>query len=549
MNPIFSLKKHNLSLLAIVLLGATTAQASKKGHMSEMTSSSSSSCSSSASSSNFSSSSSSLLHQGFEGQASSSSSSNQPAAIPVDVVAADGSKKVFDANLFLCSGLAEDYRKNTKELIDFVQSIQELLIYKNTVKTESDLNTLHYLLAQCSQYDKFPSQIAHELALPLRFKDIQIAHQWLEFANHLDIQPLRFAIAERLVLKKDYIQRVCSKDPKDSLSSNDKDFNAFIQRIHDYGCQQNNSMHEKYFIQDFWPSNIGICKSEPIADQLWVRFYPQEGTEVCKDPRFLPANLVPLIHSLPTCATKAELIEQYIAKNFADPRFNFMEWYQKLPPGYRSTSPRFRVVAHLKQQAADFFIKNTDQDDAKTFFDALPSGAYKMYIAHEYFKTHKQHIDQTDQNPGMAIEKIMQVIKANENYISLSDYNLTTLDGIVDLIVIQNEIAPITALSLSWNQLTQVTIPATLTNLQYLYLNNNQLTQITIPASLINLKNLYLNNNQLTQITIPASLINLKDLFLYNNPSALRANPDVQQQIDALQREIGARGGNLYVNW
>ncbi|MEG3910480.1 leucine-rich repeat domain-containing protein, partial [Microcoleus sp. w2-18aC4] len=74
-----------------------------------------------------------------------------------------------------------------------------------------------------------------------------------------------------------------------------------------------------------------------------------------------------------------------------------------------------------------------------------------------------------------------------------------------------------TILYLDNNQITDISVLGSLTNLTTLFLNDNQITDISVLGSLTNLTTLFLNDNQITDISSLGSLTNLTILSLDNN--------------------------------
>ncbi len=90
----------------------------------------------------------------------------------------------------------------------------------------------------------------------------------------------------------------------------------------------------------------------------------------------------------------------------------------------------------------------------------------------------------------------------------------------------------VTWLSLSYNQLTDVTALKELTQLTVLGLGDNQLTDVTALKELTQLTRLWLNRNQLTDITALKGLTQLTRLDLNDNPALTKA------QIAELQKAL-----------
>src|SRR5262249_18777886 len=68
------------------------------------------------------------------------------------------------------------------------------------------------------------------------------------------------------------------------------------------------------------------------------------------------------------------------------------------------------------------------------------------------------------------------------------------------------------------NQLTNVVLPAGMTNLQEIFLQDNRLTNFSLPPNLIALVNLQLANNQITSLALPVDMTSLRNLILVGNP-------------------------------
>ena len=94
--------------------------------------------------------------------------------------------------------------------------------------------------------------------------------------------------------------------------------------------------------------------------------------------------------------------------------------------------------------------------------------------------------------------------------LKLQNNYLTSISGI-------NPLTNLEYLYLANNAFTSVTIPNTLTNLIYLSVSGNALTTFQIPESLTSLINIFATNNQLTSISLPTTLSNLQNLYLTNN--------------------------------
>jgi hypothetical protein len=121
---------------------------------------------------------------------------------------------------------------------------------------------------------------------------------------------------------------------------------------------------------------------------------------------------------------------------------------------------------------------------------------------------------------------------ANLSYVQLQRNQLTNLS-------IPAGATSLTELYLGGNQLSRLELPSSLTrlftldlnanhfasftlpelaNLACLYLNDNQLTNLTLPAVVTNLAILYVGQNRLTNLTVPAGLTNLGILYVGQNP-------------------------------
>ncbi|HET7102395.1 MAG TPA: SUMF1/EgtB/PvdO family nonheme iron enzyme [Terriglobia bacterium] len=71
---------------------------------------------------------------------------------------------------------------------------------------------------------------------------------------------------------------------------------------------------------------------------------------------------------------------------------------------------------------------------------------------------------------------------------------------------------------LRFNALTNLTLPPDLFQLNSLDVLGNQLTGLTLPPGLTNLANLFLSGNQLTNLTLPPDMTHLSSLVLDGNP-------------------------------
>ena len=99
----------------------------------------------------------------------------------------------------------------------------------------------------------------------------------------------------------------------------------------------------------------------------------------------------------------------------------------------------------------------------------------------------------------------------NLDWLDLRNNQLTSL-------TLPNGLTNLREIHLEANQLTNLVLPEGLTNLQRLYLYHNQLTNLTLPEGLTNLEVLVLRSNDLTSLTLPEGLTNLKILNLSGNP-------------------------------
>lgn len=107
--------------------------------------------------------------------------------------------------------------------------------------------------------------------------------------------------------------------------------------------------------------------------------------------------------------------------------------------------------------------------------------------------------------------------------------DITPLTGLTDLqwlYLDNNQIGDISALSplvtlrvlqLSTNQISDITPLSGLATLNWLYLSNNNIRDITALSGLQSLKYLLLDRNHISELNALATLTSLKTLFLYNN--------------------------------
>jgi hypothetical protein len=99
--------------------------------------------------------------------------------------------------------------------------------------------------------------------------------------------------------------------------------------------------------------------------------------------------------------------------------------------------------------------------------------------------------------------------------------NLTTLDASFNQLRTLTLPAPLpklTSLDLGENQLISLQLPPGMTNLQELFLEGNRLTNLSLPPNLNALVTLQLANNQITSLTLPVDLTNVRNLILIGNP-------------------------------
>ena len=95
-------------------------------------------------------------------------------------------------------------------------------------------------------------------------------------------------------------------------------------------------------------------------------------------------------------------------------------------------------------------------------------------------------------------------------YLSLTDNQISDLSPLANL-------TNLTELRLGDNKISDLTPLANLTNLTKLYLGNNQISDLTPLAKLTNLAELYLGRNQISDLSPLANLINLTALFIDTN--------------------------------
>ena len=113
------------------------------------------------------------------------------------------------------------------------------------------------------------------------------------------------------------------------------------------------------------------------------------------------------------------------------------------------------------------------------------------------------------------------------NYNQITDLKpLSTLTNLTELFLINNQITDLRPLSSLTNlirlyayenQIADLKPLSTLTNLTFLFLDNNQITDIKPLSTLTNLAYLYLDNNQITDIKPLSTLTNLTNLHLADN--------------------------------
>jgi hypothetical protein len=92
----------------------------------------------------------------------------------------------------------------------------------------------------------------------------------------------------------------------------------------------------------------------------------------------------------------------------------------------------------------------------------------------------------------------------------------------------------LTTLRLSENRLGNFTLPAGLTNLAQINLSDNQLTNIVLPPGLDHLETLNLSGNRLASFTLPPGLTHLTGLFLVSNLLTNLTLPPEMTQLQAL---------------
>jgi len=249
-----------------------------------------------------------------------------------------------------------------------------------------------------------------------------------------------------------------------------------------------------------------------------------------------------IIEQMPRSPLKDLVIEKIIANNYTNLDFDFLFWYNQLSPGRDDAndinSVRSRVLK-IMQTGAEKFVGDSKTADIAAItpqFFLLPEGYFKMLVRQQFQAVHGTNIQESIDGtiPPMVINDIMARINNANGHVYLSRKELTTFAGFDALLVVRNEIRPIINLDLSYNQLTAITIPATLTALQRLYLPENKLTAITIPATLTALQTLDFSGNQLTAITIPATLIALENLYLRQNQLTAVTIPATLTALQAL---------------
>jgi len=248
-----------------------------------------------------------------------------------------------------------------------------------------------------------------------------------------------------------------------------------------------------------------------------------------------------IIEQMPRSPLKDCVIEKIIANNYTNLDFDFLFWYNQLSPGRDdandANSVRSRVIK-IMQTGAEKFVGDSKIADTAAItaqFIPLPEGYFKMLVRQQFRAVHGTNIQESIDGTifPMEIDDIIERINNANEMVNLSHHRPTTFAGIDALLVVRNEIRPIITLNLSNNQLTAVTIPATLTALQTLVLSYNKLTAITIPGTLTALQRLDLSYNQLTAITIPGTLTALQRLDLsYNQLTAIT----IPATLTALQR-------------
>jgi len=222
-----------------------------------------------------------------------------------------------------------------------------------------------------------------------------------------------------------------------------------------------------------------------------------------------------------------------IEQNCTKEDFVFLDAYEKIPKGFlgKRGSLRQQALDKLDKKAQEIVQKinqaiaeemaqgKTEHYQArfkasKKFFDILPEGYLKMKVR-EYYYTSTKNNGYLDGLPiGTIVERINQAPE-----VDLSQLGLKSIDGIADLLVIQNEEKPITNLYLLGNNLQTANIPKELTSLECLDISNNkELSELSIPATLTKLEYLLLQANNLESVSIPTTLTALKRLALNHNP-------------------------------
>ena len=151
--------------------------------------------------------------------------------------------------------------------------------------------------------------------------------------------------------------------------------------------------------------------------------------------------------------------------------------------------------------------KNKIQNNGKAFWvgfmliaSAIPATAQET-VEIQYTKDGVSHTVEVNRN-------IRQLL--------LSHYTHPDNNGISS-ITLPAGLTNLEWLDLSFNQLTSLTLPNGLTNLREIHLEANQLTNLVLPEGLTNLQRLYLYHNQLTNLTLPEGLTNLRWLHLAGN--------------------------------
>lgn len=121
---------------------------------------------------------------------------------------------------------------------------------------------------------------------------------------------------------------------------------------------------------------------------------------------------------------------------------NLLEQLLRLPVN------KIKLIIDSLEAYADLFV---DDQNCEEHFKLLPENIFKVMVRLRFFEHHQRTIDVV--KIADFYDRLKQAQCKNDGMYDLSELNLPTLDGFLDILVLSNEAHPVKDLTLWWNNL------------------------------------------------------------------------------------------------